>query len=327
MQSVDELNTLVLAGGRGGGKSILLIWLIGYFALISGEAFNAVLIRRDLAGLSKLEDLLYQQVPTLMPGSKYFKAKRQWRLSNGGTLRLIHMDANDAFNKIQGEDLSHIFWDELGQEGDPQVVLRARSSMRTTDPTVVPNFIATAKPLGPGSWWIRDYVVTKALPNRIFNCEFFGAQPAVWVKSTLRDNHLANPDAYEQELRASCFGDESKNAAEVLGEWGQVTAGFFGSCLSIERSMLPRDFQVPWRADSDGVFRQETKAQLAALAETQKEMSPQTGTSGLQKTSSVPQRRITIQARWREYQVLDPAYYELSPDQQSAYLDALDGAG
>ena len=109
-----------------------------------------MLIRRDLAGLSKLEDLLYQQVPTLMPGSKYFGAAsveaEQW-----GTLRLIHMDAGDAFNKIQGEDLSHIFWDELGQESDPQVVLRARSSMRTTDPTVVPKFICTANPLGPGS--------------------------------------------------------------------------------------------------------------------------------------------------------------------------------
>ena len=154
MQSVDELNTLVLAGGRGGGKSILLLWLVGYFALISGESFNAVLIRRDLAGLSKLEDLLFQQIPTLMPGSKYLKAKRTWRLSNGGTLKLIHMDAGDAFNKIQGEDLSHIFWDELGQEADPQVVLRARSSMRTTDSTVVPKFIATANPLGPGSWWM-----------------------------------------------------------------------------------------------------------------------------------------------------------------------------
>ncbi len=103
-QSVDSLNTLVLAGGRGGGKSIMLIWLIGFFALTSGDAFNAVLIRRDLAGLSKLEDLLYKQIPMILPGSRYFKAKRQWKLSNGGTLRLIHMDANDAFNKIQGED-------------------------------------------------------------------------------------------------------------------------------------------------------------------------------------------------------------------------------
>ena len=64
VQSVDELNTLVLAGGRGGGKSILLLWLVGYFALISGDSFNAVLIRRDLAGLSKLEDLLFQQIPS-----------------------------------------------------------------------------------------------------------------------------------------------------------------------------------------------------------------------------------------------------------------------
>ena len=260
MQSVDSLNTLVLAGGRGGGKSILLIWLIGFFALTSGGSFNGILIRRDLAGLSKLEDLLFKQIPTLLPGSRYFKAKRQWRLANGGTLRLIHMDANDAFNKIQGEDLSHIFWDELGQESDPQVVLRARSSMRTTDPTVIPKFICTANPLGPGSWWIRDYIVTKAMPNRIFNCEFFGAQPAVWVKSTLRDNpYLSNPDQYEAELKASCFGDESKIAAEVLGEWGQVTAGFFGSCLSIERCMLPRDTKVPWTLDGDGVLRDESK--------------------------------------------------------------------
>ena len=61
VQSVDTLNTLVLAGGRGGGKSILLTWLVGFFALVSGDGFNGVLIRHDLAGLQKLEDLLLQQ--------------------------------------------------------------------------------------------------------------------------------------------------------------------------------------------------------------------------------------------------------------------------
>ena len=38
----------------------------------------------------------------------------------------------------------------------------------------------------------------------------------------------------------------------------------------------------------------------------------------------VARQRITIQARGREYPALDPGYYELSPDQQSAYLDSLD---
>ena len=39
---------------------------------------------------------------------------------------------------------------------------------------------------------------------------------------------------------------------------------------------------------------------------------------------TVARQRITIQARGREYPALDPGYYELSPDQQGAYLDSLD---
>ena len=35
-------------------------------------------------------------------------------------------------------------------------------------------------------------------------------------------------------------------------------------------------------------------------------------------------QRITIQARGREYPALDPGYYDLSPEQQTTYLDALD---
>ena len=238
----------------------LLTWLIGYFALTTGDKFNAVLIRHDLAGLAKLEDMLLQQMPVLLPKSKYLKAKRSWELSNGGKIRLIHMDGNDGFAKIQGEDLSHVFWDELTQESDPQVVLRVRSSMRTTDPSVRPKFISTCNPLGPGSWWVRDYLVSKSLPNKIWRCEFFGGQETCWVKSTLRDNNYLDQDTYESELRASCFGDESKIAAEVYGDWGQVTAGFFGSCLSVERSMISGNFVIPQLQDSDRVFREESRA-------------------------------------------------------------------
>ena len=147
LQSVNELNTLVLAGGRGGGKSILLVWIIIYYMLLYRDKFNGVLIRADLAGLQKLESLLLEQVMRMMPGSCYLKAKRRWTASNGATLQLIHMDGNDGFNKIQGEDLNFCGWDELGQEADPQVVLRVRSSMRSTDPSCPRKFITTANPL------------------------------------------------------------------------------------------------------------------------------------------------------------------------------------
>ena len=182
VQSVDSLNSLVLAGGRRAGKSILLVWVIGYFA------------------------------------------------------------------KIQGEDLSHFFWDELTLEPDPQLVLRGRSSMRTTDPVVVPKFIATCDPLGLGSWWVRDYIVSKQLPCRMWRSEFFGGGETGWIQSTLRDNpHLSNPDQYETELKASCFGNEIKIAAEVYSDWGQFTAGFLGACLSIERTILPSGLALPFQ--------------------------------------------------------------------------------
>ena len=113
-----------------------------------------MLIRTDLAGLEKLESMLLDYIPMYLPGSRYFKAKRSWECSNGARLRLIHQSDATSFNKLQGEDLSHIYIDELTQFPDPQTVLRIRSSMRTVDKRVRPMFVATANPF-PHGWWCR----------------------------------------------------------------------------------------------------------------------------------------------------------------------------
>ncbi|QNJ03724.1 hypothetical protein SynPROSU1_02128 [Synechococcus sp. PROS-U-1] len=259
MQAVDTLNTVLLSGGRGGGKSILLIWLIIYFAVINGKGHRGVLIRTDLAGLQKLESLLYDHIPKVLPGSRYFKAKRQWQMSNGAILNLIHQSDASSFNKLQGEDLSHVYVDELTQFPDPQTVLRIRSSMRTSDPSIKTKFIATANPF-PHGWWCRDYIISKSVPGRIFNCELFGGVETVWFKSTLRDNpYLANPDQYEADLKASAFGDESRARAEIFGDWAGSAAGFFGTALSEEKSLISGDFVIPQLKDVDGVFREESR--------------------------------------------------------------------
>ena len=252
VQSVDSVNSVLLSGGRGGGKTILLCWLIIYFSLINGKGHQGVLIRSDLAGLQKLESLLYEHIPVMLPGSKYFKAKRLWKMSNGATLTLIHQSDDASFNKLQGADISHCYIDELTQFPDPQTVLRIRSSMRTADPSVQLKFIATANPF-PHGWWARDYIVSKALPGKIFDCEFFGGVETVWFKSTLRDNpYLANPDQYEADLRASAFGDEARARAEIQGDWTGSSAGFFGELLDQSRVMIPGDFEIPWTFDEQG---------------------------------------------------------------------------
>lgn len=260
LQAVDTLNSVLLSGGRGGGKSVLLIWLIIYFCIINGKGHNGALIRTDLAGLQKLEDLLYQHLPKMLPGSKYFKAKRIWRCSNGAQLMLIHQRDDNSWAKLQGQSLSHCYLDELSQFPDPQTVLRLRSSMRTDDPLVQLKFIATCNPF-PHGWWVRDYIISKSVPGRIFNCEFFGGVETVWFKSTLRDNpYLANPDQYEADLKASAFGDESRARAEIFGDWSGSAAGFFGGLLQEEKVMVSKDFVMPWLMDSDGVLRETSRA-------------------------------------------------------------------
>jgi hypothetical protein len=37
IQAIDLLNIVLLSGGRGGGNSILLVWLIIYLATINGK--------------------------------------------------------------------------------------------------------------------------------------------------------------------------------------------------------------------------------------------------------------------------------------------------
>ena len=259
MTSVVDLNSVLLSGGRGGGKSYLLVYLIVRQILENGDGHRGVLIRTDLAGLEKLESMLLDYMPMYLPGSRYLKAKRSWECSNGARLRLIHQSDATSFNKLQGEDLSHVYIDELSQFPDPQTVLRIRSSMRTVDKRVRPMFVATANPF-PHGWWCRDYIVTKSLPGRVFNCELFGGVPTVWFRSTLRDNpHLANPDQYEADLKASAFGDESRARAEIFGDWAGSAAGFFGAALSESRNMLPADLVLPMQGVSNGVYGPENQ--------------------------------------------------------------------
>ena len=136
--------------------------------------------------------------------------------------------------------------------------------MRTSDPSVQLKFIATANPF-PHGWWCRDYVISKSVPSKIFNCELFGGVETVWFKSTLRDNpFLANPDQYEADLRASAFGDENRARAEVFGDWA-------GSALvslaphSAKRNMLPRIDRIPPQNVQDGMVTvQDSNALLLA---------------------------------------------------------------
>ena len=239
--AVPDRYFLLLSGGRGGGKSELIVQLILRDALRFGKSFVGTLVRRDLSGLRKLEQALIEAIKYIpeLQGSKYISSQRELRFASGGRLFCSYIKDQEALNRFQGVDLSHVFLDEAGQLPDPAPVLRILSSMRSTDPAITPRLVLSANSIGPGSWWIYQHLVSRCVPWRPEYVELFRHE-TVTIHSTLFDNgHLTDRDGYIESLKASCNFDEGKIASEVYGSWGAVSGAFFGHVWDQNRVQVP----------------------------------------------------------------------------------------
>jgi hypothetical protein len=239
--SVPDQYDLLLSGGRGGGKSTFLVQLILRDALRFGAGYVGALVRRDLAGLRKLEQELMAQIDNIpeLVGSKYISSQKELRFTTGGVLYLHYIKDEAAFGRFQGIDLSHVYIDESGQIPDPAPVLRLRSSMRSTVPGVIPRMVLTCNPNNAGSWWHYDHIIRKSVPWRPQYIELFRKE-MVLIHSTLFDNHhIIDRDTYIEALKASCNFDDAKIQSEVYGSWGSVSGSFFGHVWNSARIQVP----------------------------------------------------------------------------------------
>ena len=218
--SVPDDHWLIMAGGRGGGKSWVLALLLVRDAIRYGKSFNGALLRTDLTGLKKLQILIEDfcnKLPQLA-GSRYLTGQRTFEFSNGARLQLGYLKDEVAFAKWQGADLSHIAIDEIAQIPDPAPVLRLCSSLRTTDPNVKPRLLATGNPGNAGSLWLFESVISRSQPWVPFNCQLFQHSTVV-CHSTVHDNSFIDTETYVATLRASSNNDPARVLAEV---WGRL---------------------------------------------------------------------------------------------------------
>ena len=250
--TVPDQYDLLLSGGRGGGKSTLITQLILRDALRFGQGYVGALVRRDLAGLRKLEQELLAQIDGIpeLVGSKYISSQKELKFTTGGVLYLHYIKDENAFSRFQGIDLSHVYIDESGQIPDPAPILRLRSSMRSTYQGVVPRMVLSCNPNNSGSWWHYDHIIRKSVPWRPQFIELFRKE-VVLIHSTLFDNpYITDRETYIEALKASCNFDDAKIQSEVYGSWGTVSGSFFGHVWNNSRIQVPSIGGLPV-VDSD----------------------------------------------------------------------------
>jgi hypothetical protein len=249
--SVPDQYDLLLSGGRGGGKSTGLVLLLLRDVLRFGRNFNGALVRRDLAGLRKLQREIEDQIAVTpeLRGSHFVTSAKEFRFSNGATLFLHYLKDEASFNRFQGQDLTHCYIDESGQIADPAPILRLRSSMRTTTAGLEPRMVLTCNPNNAGSYWHYENFIRRMTPWQPTYIELFQKE-CVLIHSTLFDNpHIVDRDGYISSLKAACNFDEAKVQSEVYGSWGQVSGSFFSHVWDKNRIALPDWDGIPTWAD------------------------------------------------------------------------------
>jgi hypothetical protein len=239
--SIPDEYDVVLTGGRGGGKTFGLVYLILRDVMRFGPDFRGALVRKELSGLRKLESEITSmmgKIPQLR-GSRYVTGAKEFRFNNGAILYLHFLKDIASWSRFQGAELTGVYVDESGQLGTPEALLRMRSSMRTTNPSITPRMVLTANPNGAGAYWHLENFINKLTPWKPGWCELF-QKKTVLVHSTLFDNpHLADREGYILQLRSSCGFDEARIQSEVYGSWNSVSGAFFGGVFDENRIKVP----------------------------------------------------------------------------------------
>ena len=240
--AIPEQLDVFAGGGRGGGKSYGLSFLILRHCEQYGEAARVLYIRKSYAGLRDFE-LTTREIFGMVYGTaaRYNGTEHVWKLPNGGYVELGQLESHADYAKYQGRSFTLLIVDEAGQYAQPDLLDLLRSNMR--GPKDVPiRMVVAANPGGPGHHWIAKRYVFQAGPWKPFH-ESKSKRQWVYAPSTFSGNHFIDRDQYREQLESSCPSDPELLKAWIDGDWAVNRGAYFAAVLDESKNAVD-----PWLA-------------------------------------------------------------------------------
>lgn len=236
---------IALLGGRGGGKSWALGWLILQHIQTYGQRASILYVRKEWPGLRDFEKVLLELVKAAYPDATYNLKDMIWRIPNGATIEMSQCSTiTQSYGKLQGRSFSMVMVDELGLYPDFSVVDTLRSNLRAPK-GVATRMVIAANPNGANHSGILKRYVRKLEPWKISSLPGI-AERIIHCPSTFRDNPRLNRAEYETQLRQSSAGDEGRLAAWLDGDWESGLSDlFFSSTFDETRNVVPSEDVFP----------------------------------------------------------------------------------
>lgn len=240
--NVPEQWNLMLAGGRGGGKSFAAVLLVLRHVEKYGRAARPLVLRETHKAIQEFEDELDRLLGLAYRGMhRHNRADHVFRLPNGAVIECGQLDRPDSYRKYQGRSFTLLVVEEFGNVRERRWVDLLKSNLRAEEGIPLRE-IRTANPGGPQHAYIHMNWISAAPAWHPFDLD---GERWVTCPSTYTDNPHLDHDDYERRIRAACGQDEALARAWLAGDWNISRGAFFAGVLSEQHHMLPAAWHHP----------------------------------------------------------------------------------
>lgn len=248
---------ILISGQKGTGKSVAsLVWLVRGnvdvpdnlkdqtdILYVNNPLFRAAVVRKNVDDLNSwVEDAkrVYGTKGDLL-GATYTQQPREFTWKSGAKIILCHMGDSEAYQRLTGQSLTRLFWDEVTFEPSLDVYEKVYSSIRSPNKKMRAQILLACNPEGPGLTWVKERfvrvydetgrlyksgeVMKIPLTNPLTKERAFVER--VYIHWTMAGNPIFVKNDPMYQARLANISNPSLRAAYLYGDWDAAGGKFF----------------------------------------------------------------------------------------------------